>query len=74
MVIRESNNIGCNVSIGTGSCIEHHINIQDGVRIHSQAFIPEFTVLKKNAWIGPNVVITNAKYPLGKNVKSLLIL
>lgn len=71
-VIREENVIGDNVSIGTLSCIEHHINIEDGVRIHSQVFIPEFTTLKKNSWIGPNVVITNAKYPKSRNVKDNL--
>lgn len=73
VVIREENKIGDNVSIGTLSCIEHHIVIEDGVRIHSQVFIPEYTIIKKNAWIGPNVVVTNAKYPLSKNVKNNLI-
>jgi acetyltransferase-like isoleucine patch superfamily enzyme len=73
VVIREENKIGANVSIGTLSCIEHHIVIEDGVRIHSQVFIPEYTTIKKNAWIGPNVVVTNAKYPRSKNVKDNLI-
>lgn len=71
-VIREENIIGDNVSIGTLSCIEHHIRIEDDVRIHSQVFIPEYTTLKKNSWIGPNVVITNAKYPKSRNVKNNL--
>lgn len=73
VVIREENKIGNNVSIGTLSCIEHHIEIEDGARLHSQVFIPEFTTIKKNAWIGPNVVVTNARYPRGKNVKDSLI-
>jgi len=72
VVIRENNKIGNQVSIGTLSCIEHHIIIEDEVRCHSQVFIPEFTIIKKNAWIGPNVVITNAKYPQSKNVKKNL--
>lgn len=71
--IRENNNIGNNVSIGTHSIIEHNITIEDNVRIHSSAFVPEFSVLKKNAWIGPNVVLTNARYPLSKNAKEELI-
>lgn len=73
VVIRELNKIGNNVSIGTLSCIEHHITIEDGVRIHSQVFIPEFSILKNECWIGPNVVLTNAKYPRSKNVKNNLI-
>jgi len=70
--IRESNNIGSNVSIGTMSVIEHHVTIGNNVRIHSQVFIPEFTILEDNCWLGPNVVITNAKYPKSLNVKKEL--
>jgi acetyltransferase-like isoleucine patch superfamily enzyme len=72
VIIREQNQVGNNVSIGTLSCIEHHIQLEDGVRIHSQAFIPEYSLVEKDAWVGPNVVITNAKYPRGKNVKEHL--
>jgi acetyltransferase-like isoleucine patch superfamily enzyme len=70
--IRESNEIGSNVSIGTLSVIEHHVVIGNNVRIHTQAFIPEFSVLEEGCWIGPNVVLTNAKYPLSPGVKDRL--
>jgi acetyltransferase-like isoleucine patch superfamily enzyme len=70
--IRESNRIGDNVSIGTLSVIEHHVEIGNDVRIHTQVFIPEFTVLEDGCWIGPNVVVTNAKYPLSPGVKDQL--
>jgi acetyltransferase-like isoleucine patch superfamily enzyme len=70
--IRESNRIGDNVSIGTLSVIEHHVEIADNVRIHTQAFIPEYSVLEEGCWIGPNVVFTNAKYPLSPGVKARL--
>jgi acetyltransferase-like isoleucine patch superfamily enzyme len=70
--IRESNRIGNNVSIGTLSVIEHHVEIGDNVRIHTQAFIPEFSVLEEGCWIGPNVVLTNAKYPMSPGVKDSL--
>ena len=70
--IRELNSIGDNVSIGTLSVIEHNITIHNGVRIHTQAFIPEYTIIEKNCWIGPNVVFTNAKYPKHPKVKENL--
>jgi acetyltransferase-like isoleucine patch superfamily enzyme len=70
--IRESNRIGDNVSVGTLSVIEHHVEIGNGVRIHTQAFIPEFCILEDDVWIGPNVVLTNAKYPRSKGVKEAL--
>jgi acetyltransferase-like isoleucine patch superfamily enzyme len=70
--IRELNRIGNDVSIGTLSVIEHHVDIADNVRIHTQVFIPEFSVLEEGCWIGPNVVLTNAKYPLAPGVKDQL--
>jgi acetyltransferase-like isoleucine patch superfamily enzyme len=70
--IREWNRIGDHVSVGTLTVIEHHVEIGNNVRIHSQAFIPEFSVLEDDAWLGPNVVLTNAKYPLSRGVKESL--
>jgi acetyltransferase-like isoleucine patch superfamily enzyme len=70
--IREFNEIGDDVSIGTLSVVEHHVKIGDGARIHSQVFIPEFSELKKRAWLGPNVVLTNAKYPMTVHTKNEL--
>jgi acetyltransferase-like isoleucine patch superfamily enzyme len=71
--IRELNAIGDNVSIGTLSVIEHHVRIGNKVRIHTQVFIPEYSVLEDDAWIGPNVVLTNAKYPHSPDAKSNLV-
>ena len=70
--IRELNEIGDNVSIGTLTVIEHHVKIGNAVRIHSHVFVPEYTILEDECWIGPNVVITNAKYPKSPNVKKEL--
>ncbi|MCB4790821.1 MAG: acetyltransferase [Elusimicrobia bacterium] len=72
VMIRENNRIGNNVSIGTNSVIEHDVVLGDNVRVHSNVFIPEYTEIEENAWIGPNVVFTNAKYPRSKNVKDTL--
>lgn len=72
VLIRELNHIGDDVSIGSNSVVEHHVTIGDRVRIHSQAFVPEYTTLEADAWIGPNVVLTNAKYPRSREVKQNL--
>jgi acetyltransferase-like isoleucine patch superfamily enzyme len=73
VMIRESNEIGDDVSVGTGSVVEHHVKIGNGVRIHSQVFVPEFSTLEDGCWLGPNVVLTNAKYPLSPGVKNSLV-
>lgn len=72
VLVREHCHIGENVSIGSRSVVEHHVTIEDHARIHSQAFIPEFSFIRKHAWIGPNVVLTNAVYPKGREVKKRL--
>ncbi len=70
--LREENIVGDDVSIGTMSMIEHHVKIGNRVRIHSQAFIPEFCVLEDDCWIGPNVVMTKASYPRAARTKDFL--
>jgi len=72
VLVREDNRIGNRVSIGSHSIIEHHVEIQDGVRIHSNAFIPEYSVLEERCWIGPCVVVTNARYPQSPHAKEQL--
>jgi acetyltransferase-like isoleucine patch superfamily enzyme len=72
VLIRESNQIGDHVSVGSHSVVEYSVIIGHGVRIHSQAFIPEFTILEDEAWIGPCVCLTNARYPRSQGVKEAL--
>ena len=72
VLVRESNRIGDDVSIGSHSVIEHHVVIADRVRIHSNVFIPEFSTLDEGAWVGPGVVFTNALYPLSPDAKKTL--
>lgn len=72
VLVREDNVIGDDVSIGSGSIVEHHVTIGNKVRIHSQAFVPEYSVLEDGVWIGPNVVVTNARYPNNQKTKDSL--
>jgi len=71
--VRELNEIGHNVSIGTHSIVEHHVVIRDGVRLHSGVFVPEFSFLDEECWLGPHVCLTNAKFPRSIRVKESLI-
>ncbi len=72
-LVREENIIGDDVSIGTQSVVEHHVTIGNGVRLHTRVFVPEFSVLGDNCWLGPGVMVTNARYPRSEGVKDRLI-
>ncbi|MGE3540964.1 MAG: DapH/DapD/GlmU-related protein [Candidatus Tectimicrobiota bacterium] len=72
VLIRELNDIGDDVSVGSHTVVEHHVRLGDGVRIHSNAFIPEFSIVEAGAWIGPHVVLTNARYPNRPDTKAQL--
>jgi len=72
VLLREENQIGQDVSIGSHSIVEHHVVIGAGARIHSNTFIPEFSVLEPGCWVGPGVTFTNARYPRSPGVKGAL--
>lgn len=72
VLIREANTIGNKVSVGSHTVIEHHVRIGNNIRIHSNSFIPEYSILEDNCWIGPHVVLTNAKYPRSPSAKAEL--
>lgn len=72
VIVREATRIGDDVSVGTGTTIEHDVTIGDGVRLHSRCFVPEFSVLETGAWLGPGVILTNARYPNRPDTKDHL--
>lgn len=72
VLVREENTIGNNVSIGSHSIVEHHVIIGNNVRLHSNVFVPEFCILEDDCWLGPNVVLTNARYPRSRRAKQEL--
>jgi acetyltransferase-like isoleucine patch superfamily enzyme len=73
VLIREQNEIGDDVSIGSGGNVEHHVRIGNRVRLHSNVFVPELSVLEDDCWLGPNVVVTNARYPATPTTKEQLV-
>jgi acetyltransferase-like isoleucine patch superfamily enzyme len=72
VLVREQNTIGHDVSVGSLSVVEHHVTIGDRVRIHSQCFVPEYSVLEEDAWLGPRVTLTNAPFPRCPDVSKCL--
>lgn len=72
-LVREHTVIGDDVSIGSHSILEHHVTVGDDVRIHSNCFVPEHSILEDGAWLGPGVVVTNARYPNRPDTKQNLL-
>lgn len=72
VTIRERTRIGNHCSVGTSSVLERDVVLGNHVRLHSRVFIPEYSVIHDYAWIGPAVVITNAKFPAAELTKSHL--
>ncbi len=71
-LIREETAIGDDCSVGSGSVVEFQVRMGDRVRLHSRVFVPELSVLADGCWLGPGVVVTNARYPAAARTKELL--
>lgn len=72
VLIREHTTIGERASVGSHTIVEHHVTIGDGARLHSNCFVPEYSVLEAGAWLGPGVIVTNARYPNRPDTKDNL--
>jgi acetyltransferase-like isoleucine patch superfamily enzyme len=68
-LIRNGTTIGNDCSVDSGSTVEFAVQIGNGVRLHSNVFVPEYSILEDGCWIGPNVDLTNAKYPRSSRAK-----
>jgi acetyltransferase-like isoleucine patch superfamily enzyme len=71
-LVREATVIGDDVSVGSHTIVEHHVELGDGVRLHGGCFVPELSVLEAGCWLGPGVILTNAKYPNRPETKANL--
>ena len=72
VLVRENCTIGDRVSIGSHSVVEHTVRMGNGVRLYSNCFVPELSVLEDECWLGPGVIVTNARYPNRPDTKENL--
>ena len=61
--IREDNQVGDDVSIGTNAVLEFGNRIGSRVRIHSGCFL-ELVTIEDDVFVGPNVVFTDDMHPM----------
>ncbi len=63
-VIRGETEIGDHVLVGTNSVIEGQVRIASFVKIQACCFIPTHVEIAERVFIGPQVTLTNDRYPL----------
>ncbi len=64
VMIREKTLIGNHVVVGTNTVIDGQVEIGDFVKIESNCYIPTHVKIGSRVFIGPNVTLTNDRYPL----------
>jgi acetyltransferase-like isoleucine patch superfamily enzyme len=63
VVIREENEIGSHFSIWNNSVIDYGCKIGNGVKIHCNCYIAQFTILEDGVFLAPGVTIANDIHP-----------
>jgi len=64
VVIREENAIGDNLRIWNNSTIDYGCVIGNGVKIHCNVYVAQFTTLEDEVFLAPGVAIVNDPHPL----------
>ena len=63
VVIREENEIGSHFSIWNNSVIDYGCKIGNGVKIHCNCYIAQFTTIEDDVFLAPGVTIANDIHP-----------
>jgi acetyltransferase-like isoleucine patch superfamily enzyme len=64
VVIREENVIGDHVGIWSNSVIDYGCRIGNNVKIHTNVYVAQFTIIEDDAFLAPGVTIANDPRPL----------
>lgn len=63
VVIREHTVFGNHIVVGTNTVIDGNVTVGDFVKIETNCYIPTHVAIGSRVFIGPNVTLTNDKYP-----------
>jgi acetyltransferase-like isoleucine patch superfamily enzyme len=62
-IIREQNEIGDRFSIWNNSVLDYGCRIGNGVKIHCNVYVAQFTVIEDDVFLAPGVMIANDYHP-----------
>lgn len=63
VVIREENHIGDHVSIWNNTTVDYGCRIGRRVKIHSNCYIAQYSVLEDDVFLAPGVIFANDPFP-----------
>ena len=63
-VVRERSIFGRFCLVGTGTVVDGNVKVADFVKVESNCYICTHVTIGTRVFIGPNVILTNDRYPL----------
>jgi len=66
--IGDGSEIGDGTKIGSLVHLDYGVKIGDNCRIEGMAYIPPFTVIEDDVFVGPGVIFTNDPYPMSSRM------
>jgi acetyltransferase-like isoleucine patch superfamily enzyme len=73
VLVREDSSVGEGSTLGTGTQLDGKVSIGRDCSIQSLVYLPVLTEVGSGTFIGPNVVVTNDKYPPSKRLVGVKI-
>jgi acetyltransferase-like isoleucine patch superfamily enzyme len=69
VIVREENDILDDVKIWSNTMVDFRCKISSNVKIHSNCYISQLSLIEDDVFIAPGVLFANEKYPTGKFVE-----
>ena len=63
VIVREENEFGDSVSLWSHTIVDYGCRIGSRVKVHSQCYVAQLTVIEDDVFIAPGVIFANDKYP-----------
>lgn len=64
VIIREENIIGDSFCVWNNSTVDYGCKIGNGVRIHNNVYVAQYTVIEDDVFLAPGVIIANDPHPI----------
>jgi acetyltransferase-like isoleucine patch superfamily enzyme len=73
VTVREKTTIGNKCSLGTQTDIQDNVILRNYIRVHSNVFVGQYTVIEDYVWVYPYVALTNDRHPPVYNPKGITL-